>query len=360
MTRWGWRAGGVALACLVPALLVPERAVAQSGKLPIEFGGLLRVGFRAEPGSSEEADGFDVFDARARAEGQVGLVFDYMMQAEYDPDEEVFRLLDATLTVPLLPELDLSFGLFRPAFGLEALEDRGDLAFLERAQATEAIAPGRQVGVSIDGDTFDGRLTYGAGLFNGNGDTLDNDGDNFMFSGRLQFNSIGTIAFYEDFVVQVGASIARSSDTAAELGDGIVTGDPAEAPEFTAGFAGDRTLYGMDIRLTYREWSITGEFLHGDYDVAPDPGDPSISDFDAQGGYVEIGYRAYGLIEGVVRYDSFDPVVGTDRQFGVIGLNIYPGLYTKLGLQYAIDLDDSPNASTLAGNQFIFVAQVEF
>jgi len=344
------------------AFVMPPSAVAQSIDLPVTVGGLLRTGFRAEPGSSPEADGFDVFDARFRLDGKVGLFFDYMTQAEYDPDAETFRLLDASLSVPILAGIEASIGLFRPSFGLEALQDKGDLTFLERAQATEAIAPGRQVGLSVDGEAMDGRLTFGGGLFNGNGDNLHNDGDNFMFASRVQFNSIGTIAFYEDFVVQVGASFARASDTAAELGDGIVTGDadPATALAFTGGFAGDRTLYGGDLQVSYREWRLTGEYLRGDYDL--DPGDPSLDsrDFTAEGGYLQLGYRAYGMLEAIFRYDSFDPVVGSKRDFGVLGFNITPGEITKFGLQYAIDLDNSANAPTIAGNQFLFVAQVDF
>ena len=85
-----------------------------------------------------------------------------------------------------------------------------------------------------------------------------------------------------------------------------------------------------------------------------------MSDFTAEGGYLQLGYRAYGMIEAIFRYDSFDPVVGSQRDFGVLGFNITPGDITKFGFQYAIDLDDSANAPTIAGNQFIFVAQVDF
>jgi len=363
MKRCGWRGMAIAAAMVGSGALAPGTAAQQVG-LPLELGGLLRTGLRIEPGSTGEADGFDIFDARASVAGEVGIVFDYFFQTEVDTDDEVVRLLDAKATLPIMSELVVSIGLFKAPFGLEALQSKGDLTFLERAQASEAIAPGRQVGVSVDGATFDGRLTWGAGLFNGNGRTLENDGNDFMLSGRVQYNSIGTIAFYEDFVIQAGASIGYSKDTAAGLDEGLVTGDPASVPELTAGFAGERRLLGGDVKATYREWSLTGEILRGDFDIDPGaaggPDGGGEFETDAWGGYVELGYRAYGAIEGVLRFDGFDPAIGQNRDFLVAGLNVYPGHYAKFGAQYAFALHDSAAAPTLAGSQFILLAQLAF
>lgn len=360
MTRGGWRGVALAAAILGSGTIAADRAAAQQVGLPLELGGLLRTGLRIEPESSGEADGFDIFDARASVSGEVGIVFDYFFQTELDTDDEVFRLLDAKATLPIRPEFEVSLGLFKAPFGLEALQSKGDLTFLERAQASEAIAPGRQVGVSVDGSTFDGRLTWGAGLFNGNGRTLRNDGNDFMVSGRVEYNSIGTIAFYEDFVIQVGASIAYSKDTSVSLDEGLVTGDPASAPELTAGFMGERFLLGGDVKATYREWSLTAELLRADFEIDPDELGGVPVEQDAWGGYVELGYRAYGAIEGVLRFDGLDPVIGENRDFLVTGINVYPGHYAKFGAQYAFALHDSADAPTLAGGQFILLAQLDF
>ncbi len=354
--RWS-----MTFACAV--LLAPAALLAQS-ESPVEVGGLLRTGFHIEPESSGEADGFDIFDARIKVSGKIGIVFDYFLQTDYDTRDNVFRILDAKATLPIFPELSVSFGQFRPPFALEAQTPKGQLTFLERAQSSTAIAPGRQVGISANGAALDGRLTYGAGLFNGNGRTLENDGNDFMFASRVQFNSIGTIAFYEDLVVQAGASILYSKDTSAPLGAGMVTGDPASVPELTSVFGGERFLWNADVVITFRGWSLTGEYLRGDYDIAL-PADvtptPGVGDeADAYGGYVELGYRAWGAIELVTRYDGFSPAVGENRDFMVFGVNVYPGYYAKFGIQYAAPLSGSPNAPTLAENQFIFLAQVDF
>lgn len=345
------------------SLLLPIMAEAQSDKPPVEIGGLLRTGFRAVPNNSGlfvDATGFDVFDARLSVGGQVGIVFDYFTQVEYDPDDESFKLLDAIAAIPVVREVKLSFGLFRPTFGLEALQDKGDLTFLKRAQATQAIAPGRQVGIAANVEAADGRLLFGTGLFNGNGQRFENDGDNYMFSARGQFNSIGAISFYDDFVIQVGGSIAYSSDSSAELGLGTVTGDPSVTGEFTTAFSGSRLLWGTDLKASYRDFSITGEYLRAKYDVDSNLGATAPETAEAYGGYVEMGYRAYGAVEGVVRYDSFEPAIGDRRDFLLFGFNVYPAYYTKFGLQYGVALNSSPNAPTITDGQFLFVAQIDF
>ncbi|MGH7542070.1 MAG: porin [Gemmatimonadota bacterium] len=358
MRRSGW--GGALAIGLLASGLVPAPGLGQE-EAPIEIGGLLRTGLRLEPEGSGRNDGFAIFDARVRLAGEIGIVFEYFAQAEHDPDDEVFRLLDAEARLPIFPELNLSFGMFRPAFGLEALTDKGALTFVERAQASEAIAPGRQVGLQFGGEAADQRLTYGAGVFNGNGRRLENDGNDFLWAGRAQFNTVGPIPFYEDLVVQVGASIAYSEDTAAELGRGLDAFVPeAGRPPLETAFAGERLLWGLDLHASYRGWSLTGEYLRGDFDV-DDPGtDAAPVELDAYGGYLEAGYRAWGAIEGVARYDGFRPVGGRGRDFLLLGINVYPGYYPKFAIQYALGLDDAPPSPFLADGQFLFVAQVDF
>jgi hypothetical protein len=346
--------------CGAVALLLAGPLEAQQDRDPIEFGALLRTGFRVDPEETGRNDGFELFDARARVSGQVSLVFDYLLQVEYDASDRTFRLLDAAALIPLIPEFEVSLGLFRPQFGLEASVDgdRGDLTFLERAQATEAIAPGRQLGVGIGGSTFDGRLSYGGGVFNGNGRSATNDGDGFMFSARALYNSIGTIAFYEDLMIQVGASVAHSKDVEAPLGTGLGGGPTPELFTDQPLYAGKRLLYGADVKATYRKWALTGEYYGAS--LTPDPGDPRPADAKAHGGYVEAGFRIDPVVDLVARYDAFKPIDGGDRRFMLFGVNLYPGVYGKIGVQYAVALRDSSPAPTVAGNQFIAYAQIDF
>ncbi|WP_428277886.1 porin [Candidatus Palauibacter sp.] len=344
---------------VVLGLALPAGTAAQQAP-PLEIGGLLSVGARAHADSAIGAEGFRLFESRFKLTGRLGLVFDYRFTVRYDAPSDALRIHDAAVTMPLIPQFELSFGMLKPYFSYEASLERGDITFLERSQAVIALRPDRQIGVQAGGQALDGRFTYGAGLYNGNGRAVANDGDNYMFAGRVQYNSIGTIAFYDELVVQAGASLGYSTDTSAPLGTGIVTGDPEAAPRITSDFAGNRLFWGADVQVSYHNLTLTGEYLRADFDLDAPLGGGGPDETEASGGYVQFGYRPWGLFEGVVRYDGFQPALGADRKFMVFGLNMYPDNYAKFGLQYASALDDSPHAPTLSDGQFIFLAQVDF
>ncbi|MFQ5689110.1 MAG: porin [Gemmatimonadota bacterium] len=339
----------------------PVRLAAQSESNPVRIGGLLRTGFRAEPGDSERNDGFDLFDTRFNLTGKVGIVFDYFVEGEYEDDSEEFRLLDARLTLPIFPEANISFGQFKTPFGREELQYKGDITFLERSLATRAIAPARQVGVELFGEALESRLSYRGGVFNGNGRTLDNDNDSFLYAGHVQYNTVGPIEFYDDLVVEVGASAAFSTDSSVVLGaglDGRLPGAPPLMGIDFNDFRGDRFMLGFNARVSYRGFAVDGEYLRGRYDL-----NESVAGRDnlvAEGGYLQGSYSLFGAIENVVRWDTFSPAVGPNRNFLLIGFNVYPGFHAKLGLQYAIGLNDSPPGQDLVDDQFALVTQLSF
>jgi hypothetical protein len=345
----------------------------------IKFGGLLQTGLLVGPGDLGQQDGFRVFDARLRADGKIGIVFNYDVQAAFDRSQDRVRLLDARLRLPIRPELAISLGQFKAPFGGEELQSKGDITFLERSQVTNVLAPGRQVGAEASGSFLEDRLTYQAGLFNGNGRSLQNDNASFLYAAHVQFNSVGPVQFYEDLMVQVGASFAFSRDSAVDLTNGgAYVGRPLGLRPFT----GDRTLWSVDLKSSYRGFFLRGEYMRGKLDppgepvcvTAPCPTDA----VDVDGGYVEGGYSYIGAIEGVLRFDSmtrgfvvapgtgpagFTPEGGS---FLVVGLNLLPGYHTKIGLQYAFGLGPAqlgPPATGgvgLADGQFGLVTQVSF
>lgn len=348
------------LACLPATGSAPLAAQAGVGGPPLEIRGLLRTGLRFEPGSSPRSDGFEVFDARLGLAGEVGIVFDYDLQAEFDDATNELRLLDARLIVPFSPEVNLSIGQLKAPFGREFLLPKGDIRLLERAQASRAIVPGRQVGLALHGSLLEDRLTYSAGAFNGNGRNLENDDDDFLYAARVQYNNVGPIEFYEDLVIQVGGDLAYSDDRSARLDpalDGRVPGAPASPVDFGA-FGGERFLWGLDLHTSYHGVGLDAEYLRGRYDA--DALGPDADALVAEGGYVEAYYSAWGAIEPVLRYDGLDPALGGYRDFLILGLNVYPGFHASFGLQYAIALGDELPDTELADGQFILLTEVDF
>jgi phosphate-selective porin OprO/OprP len=379
-------AAAVALAALLAA---PHPALAQDGRgdgdategPTVHVGGLLRTGPRIGPGDLGRDDGFRIHDARLRASGRIGIVFDYFVQAEFEDRDDGLRLLDARLSLPVVPRLRVQLGQFKAPFGREEMQGKGEITFVERSQITQIVAPGRQVGIQLAGEALEDRLAYRAGVFNGNGRELENDGDSFLWAGRVSYNTVGPAHFYDELVVEVGASLAFSDDSAATLAG------PAELPAGRLGvrdpsvdlasFRGERLLWGADLEAGYRGFFLRGEYLRGSFDpegVPLVPGeDPADLDDDviAEGGYLEGGYDLWGAVEGVVRWDAMNGFLesvdgqpvdaeGGEAHFLVFGLNLFPGFHTKIGLQYAAGLSGARRGPGLADGEFQLNAQVDF
>ena len=345
-------------------------AAAQDGPT-LEPTALLRTGLRLESSDTGGRDGFALYDARLGARGKVGIVFDYVAGVEIDTREEKLRLLDAALSVPLKDELlrlDIGLGLSR--FGGEALVDKALIPFVERFQGSLALAPGRQIGLGLHGAAFEGRLNYAGGVYNGNGPTWQNDGDGFLWTARAGWNSVGEVEFFEDFVWEIGASLAFSEDSALlALPIALPEEGVARPVPVLTEFTGDRLIWGANARVTWREFSVAGEYLRTDF--SPTAG----GDLSSEGWYAQGSYTLWAAAELLARYDSFRAagVVGEPdaetAKFLVLGVNVLPGLYGRLGLQYAIGLDGSlagqemaldrtNTGPRLADGQFLLTLQV--
>lgn len=364
-------------------LLSPPPATAQGDGPELKAGGLFRSGVRVERAELGRRDGFELFDVRGSLAGRVGIVFDYFLQAEFDQERDRVRLLDGYLEVAIRPEelLALRVGQFKAPFGREQLLSKGEILFVERAQASTALTPARQVGVQLGGRAAEGRLFYAAGVFNGAGRTLENDNDAFLYAARVALNSIGEIAFYDDLVFEVGVNVAFSRDTALEVLPVVTPRAESTAPlerdegiPGLAPFTGDRFLWGLDARVSYRDWSLGAEYLRGAFDVDRDADPVPLSgggavlpgeELTAEGVYVELSRRFLAAFEGVLRYDALrvaDGAAGEARRtrFLLFGLNVYPGFHTKVGFQYAAGLDGSGVGTGVADGQFLTNLQISF
>ncbi len=361
------------------ALLVttPPMLHAQFEGQPVQVGALVRTGLQLQPSSSGLTNGFEIWDARANVGGSIGLVFNYWIEGAfetqsfdtgtYGEEKNGFALLDAKLTLPIIPELEVSIGQFKTPFSREFILYKSDIQFVERSQAVLALAPGRQLGLQLAGSALGSRLWYGAGMFNGNGRTLSNDNNAFMWMGRVQFNTIGDIEFYEDLVIQVGANVAFSSDSAVDVG---LAGDLGPPPIDADAYEGDRLLWGFDAELSYRGFFVNGEYIEGRFSpsrlqggvVLPTEPETAV----AKGYYIEGGYSLWGAIEAVLRYDRYTPAAAPQTlsspssQFLVTGVNVYPGFFSKIGMQYTFGLDGTARGPALVNNQFNLLVQLSF
>ena len=359
-----------------PASLAAQES---SGPNTLRPSGLLRTGFEFEPADADRADGFIVFDARLALTGVVGQVFDYTLGVEYDRDDAGIDLLDAIISFPLGGDgARADLGGFRSPLGREATADKALLPFVERSQSTLALTPGRQLGLQVRGDFMETRLRIAGGLFNGNGLRLENDDKSFLVVGRASYNNVGEVEFPEDFVVEVGFSGGWSRDSAlVVLPVEELTAPEPEATRLVslAEFEGDRFMWGVDARLAYEGWMLAAEYLRTEYDPE-NPGLPA-GDFHADGLTVDLRHALWGFFDVGGRYDVFTPALGLGfeeprpSKFVVLGVGVAPGLFARVGLQYAIGvdgttrgvgnaLDGTNTAPPLTDDQFLIYMQLAF
>ena len=86
------------------------------------------------------------------------------------------QIQDAYVTARLYPEFQIQVGKFKEPVGLERLQSGANLLFIERGFPTQ-LAPNRDVGIQVQGDLWNSRLSYQAGIFNGVADGGSGDAD---------------------------------------------------------------------------------------------------------------------------------------------------------------------------------------
>jgi phosphate-selective porin OprO and OprP len=142
------------------------------------------------------ADTFLLRRVRPIIEGTVFDKYDYRVMLDFGANTSSTgnntsnngMLQDAYLTARLFPEFQIQAGKFKEPVGLERLQSGRNLLFIERGFVTQLV-PNRDVGVQVQGNLFDDRLTYALGAFNGvadNGsDDIEGSDDDKDVAGRV-------------------------------------------------------------------------------------------------------------------------------------------------------------------------------
>jgi hypothetical protein len=204
-------------------------------------------------------------------------------------------VMDARITWSASPTLDILFGSYKVPFSMEFLENVGRLDFVMRSRAVRAMAPGRDVGLSIRKQL--GRvLSVQAGAFNGNGLRLVNDNTLLLYAGRVSLDA------------SPGAARIRAG-----LNAGFSEDDEVRIPGVDADFEGTRALLGGDFWFDIYAWTLKGEMIYLDTDKKALGDNGTL-----YGGYLTMMRRFGTRIEAAVRWDRFfDGEMTDDLVLGV-------------------------------------------
>jgi phosphate-selective porin OprO/OprP len=360
-----------------PVLTVNDKGVAaKSADGAYEF--KLRGTVQADQRSFLEGDGGqnDSFlwrIVRPTLEGQLGKLVAFKITPDFAGDTP--SLVDAYVDLRFDPRATLRVGKFNGPIGLERLQSSSSLAMMERAFPTE-LAPNRDIGVQLQGEFAEGRVSYAAGAFNGAADGRDasasDPDDEVEFEGRVFFEPWKNSA---NALSGLGFGLAGSTGDKRGAGNNFlpryrtpgqnvffnyrasVFADGSHerlSPQFyyyrnRLGLMGEWIRSGQEVqvganasthgRLENRAWQLTaGWVLTGEdctYRGASKPSHPFALDGEGWGA-VELVAR-YGELE--VDEDAFpvyaDPSVSARRaQAWGLGINWYLTGNLKLVLNY--------------------------
>jgi phosphate-selective porin OprO/OprP len=228
--------------------------------IELRFKGLVQADGRVYLGDDAipQNDTFLLRRVEPTLEGSWGPLLGFRLQAQLAGDTATLN--DAYVDLRFDPRATLRIGKFKAPVGLEQLQSSSGLAAIERGLPTE-LAPGRDYGVQLQGESGGGTLNYAAGVFNGTPDGRDgassNPDNEFEYAGRV---------FWEPFKDDANAWSGLGFGIAASVGDKSGSGDgvlpryrtPGQAKYFNSGSA-----VGADGRP--RRWSPQRYYYAGPF-----------------------------------------------------------------------------------------------
>ncbi len=230
--------------------------------LRLRLRGFLQTDARFFPaeGGRTGVDSFLLRRVRPAISGSVGQYADFTIVPIFD--EGRAGLIDAFVDVRQAPQLQFRFGLFKTPFSLERLQSGADLQFVERSLA-QNLAPNRDTGFMVHGDTLKGRMSYAASVLTGAPDAANVYGDAGRgkdFAGRIFARPFarekGT--FFQGLGLGLAATYG-SRDEAFQSTFRTAAREPFFRYRSGTAYAGDVVRLAPQFYHYYRQFGMMGE-----------------------------------------------------------------------------------------------------
>jgi len=312
----------------------------------LKIGGLIQAqadfGDKGDARWASDYDRFYVRRARIKALGQFFEDFDFKVELDLagvlgEATGLRAQLTDGWVNWNRYDFARVKAGQFFPQFGYEKRQDPASLQSIEFSLAGDRLLPERQLGAQWWGDTLEKRLAWALGLFNGmNANNSYNDNDNFMVVPHLEGAPWQGKIMGLDSRWTVGLSGLYTDDDRFPLQPDLVP------PGQTNVFAGQRYSLGIDTQLRAGPFVLWAEYLASHFDPN------QFESYDAQGWYVLVGYDITKKLQGLVKFESFDPdtdTSGNSTDTWTFGLSYaFKGNNLKVYLNYLLmDVPDQPD-----------------
>lgn len=169
--------------------------------------------------------------------------------------------------------LVIKAGQFKVPFGRQELTSSGNQEFVDRSIVSTTFARGRDIGVQVSGLSWDGKIDWRVGAFNGAGrNAIANDNSHLQVDARVTWQPFGPVGFSE-------GDLNVSSEPKLALAAQFESNDRRRTPT-----SEKQITWGGDAVLLWRGCFLFAEFFHGRRDPV---GMPS---YDSKGVALQGGY----------------------------------------------------------------------
>lgn len=312
---------------------------------------------------------FQIRRARLDVKASLSRWVDFRLQVDFAPSP---RLIDAFVKVNLCKYVNLQVGQFKIPFSLENILSPLDLELIENAQVISALSGykdvtgigsysnGREIGLMLMGTLASAKirgedtpiLTYGVGLFGGNGINVKTDNMAKDISARINF-----CPFVKHLTLSVSGYWGKY--------DMLYEGEPTHID-------GARIRYGGGVQYADEHWMVRSEYLWGrtdfaNYDEVDDLFVPH--QMMSHGAYITIGHwfmmgwgkksNVQQKIRPLVRIDYFekDMSAHAPSMFYSVGADWWPEKHLRVQLAYTLR---QINFSNQLGHNLTTMISVKF
>lgn len=323
-----------------PVLALNEKGLSlksPTGDFEVKVRGLVQGDARYFGGatSSAQTDTFLLRRVEPTLEGSWGKLLGFRINAQLAGDSATIN--DAYVDLKFDPRASLRAGKFKPPVGLERLQSSNATSSIELGLPSE-LAPGRDIGVQVQGEFAGGGFGYALGAFNGAADGRDGltsnpDGD-FELAARV---------FLEPWKNSANALSGLGFGIAASHGDKHGSGNNVLPRYRTPGqvqFFNYRSTVladGEHLRISPQAYyyggrfGLLGEYISSKQDVRA-----------ANGSRAELDNRAWQVVAGVVLTGedaSYKGVLKPSNAFALDGSGW--GAFEVVGRYGRLDIDDN-------------------
>lgn len=339
----------VAFACL----LAGTAGVAHAGatvnlgdQRSVTIGAGLRTSYSsiedAAPSGTDRSSDFNVDSVRLFITGSLNKYVKAYFNTEKDANDNV-KVLDAFGEVQFMPEFNIAMG------RTIVPSDRANLSgtyympsyeFAGTASQYYSKFASRDDGAVVWGKTFNKKLVYSVGAFNGrNKDVTNtsNQSDSLLFAGRLAFNFLDPEPAPSYFT---GSTYYGAADILTVAINGMTQKDGVG----NASVRDDYTAYGADLlfekKFTAGVFTVEGAYSKYSFSTAAAAADVSGGVAPGKGMLGGLAYLfpqvvGWGKFQPFYRYQKFDADAGGDTTRNDFGLNyVINGDNTKINFTY--------------------------